>query len=65
MTQTPLAAIVLAAGLGTRMNSETPKHLHPLLGRRLADWVIEAVRGLDPEPLVVVTRPTRARPSRA
>jgi bifunctional UDP-N-acetylglucosamine pyrophosphorylase/glucosamine-1-phosphate N-acetyltransferase len=54
VTQTPLAAIVLAAGLGTRMNSETPKHLHPLLGRRLADWVIEAVRGLDPEPLVVV-----------
>jgi bifunctional UDP-N-acetylglucosamine pyrophosphorylase/glucosamine-1-phosphate N-acetyltransferase len=57
MTQTPLAAIVLAAGLGTRMNSATPKHLHPLLGRRLADWVIEAVRGLGPEPLVVVTAP--------
>jgi bifunctional UDP-N-acetylglucosamine pyrophosphorylase/glucosamine-1-phosphate N-acetyltransferase len=57
VTQTPLAAIVLAAGLGTRMNSATPKHLHPLLGRRLADWVIEAVRGLDPEPLVVVTAP--------
>src|SRR5689334_23544772 len=50
-----LAAMVLAAGLGTRMRSETPKHLHPLLGRRLADWVIEAVRGLDPDPLVVVT----------
>jgi bifunctional UDP-N-acetylglucosamine pyrophosphorylase / glucosamine-1-phosphate N-acetyltransferase len=47
--------MVLAAGLGTRMRSETPKHLHPLLGRRLADWVIEAVRGLDPDPLVVVT----------
>ena len=57
MTQTPLAAIVLAAGLGTRMNSETPKHLHPLLGRRLADWVIEAAAGLGPEPLVVVTAP--------
>jgi bifunctional UDP-N-acetylglucosamine pyrophosphorylase/glucosamine-1-phosphate N-acetyltransferase len=57
VTQTPLAAIVLAAGLGTRMHSETPKHLHPLLGRRLADWVIEAVRGLGPEPLVVVTAP--------
>ena len=57
MTQTPLAAIVLAAGLGTRMHSETPKHLHPLLGRRLADWVVEAVRGLGPEPLVVVVAP--------
>jgi bifunctional UDP-N-acetylglucosamine pyrophosphorylase/glucosamine-1-phosphate N-acetyltransferase len=52
-----LAAIVLAAGLGTRMRSETPKHLHPLLGRRLVDWVIEAARGLAPDPLVVVTAP--------
>ena len=49
--------MILAAGLGTRMHSETPKHLHPLLGRRLADWVIESVRGLDPDPLVVVTSP--------
>jgi bifunctional UDP-N-acetylglucosamine pyrophosphorylase/glucosamine-1-phosphate N-acetyltransferase len=57
MTQTPLAAIVLAAGLGTRMRSATPKHLHPLLGRRLADWVVEAVRGLGPNPLVVVISP--------
>jgi bifunctional UDP-N-acetylglucosamine pyrophosphorylase/glucosamine-1-phosphate N-acetyltransferase len=39
------------------MRSETPKHLHPLLGRRLVDWVLEAVRGLDPDPLVVVTSP--------
>jgi bifunctional UDP-N-acetylglucosamine pyrophosphorylase/glucosamine-1-phosphate N-acetyltransferase len=52
-----LAAIVLAAGLGTRMRSETPKHLHPLLGWRLVDWVIEAARGLGPDPLVVVTAP--------
>ena len=49
--------MILAAGLGTRMHSETPKHLHPLLGRRLADWVIESVRGLSPDPLVVVTSP--------
>jgi bifunctional UDP-N-acetylglucosamine pyrophosphorylase / glucosamine-1-phosphate N-acetyltransferase len=57
VTNTNLAAVVLAAGLGTRMHSETPKHLHPLLGRRLADWVIEAVRELGPEPLVVITSP--------
>ena len=37
------------------MRSETPKHLHPLLGRRLVDWVLEAARSLDPDPLVVVT----------
>jgi bifunctional UDP-N-acetylglucosamine pyrophosphorylase/glucosamine-1-phosphate N-acetyltransferase len=48
---------VLAAGLGTRMRSETPKHLHPLLGRRLVDWVLEATAALGPDPLVVVTSP--------
>ena len=57
MTSPKLAAVVLAAGLGTRMRSETPKHLHPLLGRRLVDWVVEAARELAPEPLVVVTSP--------
>ena len=39
------------------MRSETPKHLHPLLGMRLVDWVIDAARALGPEPLVVVTSP--------
>jgi len=38
--QKNLAAVVMAAGLGTRMRSQTPKHLHPLLGRRLVDWAI-------------------------
>src|SRR5438034_1203570 len=40
----------MAAGLGTRMKSALPKHLHPLLGRRLVDWVVEAVRPLEPDP---------------
>jgi bifunctional UDP-N-acetylglucosamine pyrophosphorylase/glucosamine-1-phosphate N-acetyltransferase len=51
------AAVVMAAGLGTRMKSALPKHLHPLLGRRLVDWVIAAVRPLAPDPLVVVVAP--------
>ncbi len=51
------AAVVMAAGLGMRMKSATPKHLHPLLGRRLVDWVVEAVRPLSPDPLVVVVAP--------
>ncbi|HEX6664604.1 MAG TPA: NTP transferase domain-containing protein, partial [Gaiellaceae bacterium] len=55
-----LAAVVMAAGLGTRMKSATPKHLHPLLGRRLVDWVVEAVRPLGAEPLVVVLSPEAA-----
>jgi bifunctional UDP-N-acetylglucosamine pyrophosphorylase / glucosamine-1-phosphate N-acetyltransferase len=57
VTDTPLAAVVMAAGLGTRMRSSRPKHLHELLGRRLVDWTIAAARELEPEPLVVVTSP--------
>ena len=52
-----LAAVVMAAGIGTRMKSATPKHLHPLLGRRMVDWVIEAARGAGVERLVVVASP--------
>ncbi len=58
--ETSLAAVVMAAGLGTRMRSKLPKHLHPLLGRRLMDWPIEATRALDPHPLVVVLSPETA-----
>ena len=54
---TQIAAVIMAAGLGTRMKSSVPKHLHPLLGRRLVDWVIEAAREVGPEPLVVVASP--------
>jgi bifunctional UDP-N-acetylglucosamine pyrophosphorylase / glucosamine-1-phosphate N-acetyltransferase len=52
-----LAAVVMAAGLGTRMRSERPKHLHPLLGQRLLDWSIAPVLPLGPDPLVVVSSP--------
>ena len=55
-----LSAVVMAAGLGTRMRSATPKHLHPLLGRRMVDWVLAAARPLSPEPLVVVASPETA-----
>jgi bifunctional UDP-N-acetylglucosamine pyrophosphorylase/glucosamine-1-phosphate N-acetyltransferase len=47
----------MAAGLGTRMRSAVPKHLHPLLGRRLVDWVIGAANEAGADPLVVVTSP--------
>jgi bifunctional UDP-N-acetylglucosamine pyrophosphorylase / glucosamine-1-phosphate N-acetyltransferase len=55
-----LAAVIMAAGLGTRMKSATPKHLHPLLGRRLVDWIVEAVKPVGADPLVVVTSPGAA-----
>jgi bifunctional UDP-N-acetylglucosamine pyrophosphorylase/glucosamine-1-phosphate N-acetyltransferase len=47
----------MAAGLGTRMRSRTPKHLHPLLGARVVDWVIDGARALGADPIVVVTSP--------
>ncbi len=54
---TPLAAVVMAAGLGTRMRSKLPKHLHPLLGKRVVDWVLDAAREAGVERLVVVVAP--------
>ena len=57
MTDTNLAAIVMAGGHGTRMRSATPKHLHPILGRRMVDWVLAAAVPLKPSRLVVVTSP--------
>jgi bifunctional UDP-N-acetylglucosamine pyrophosphorylase/glucosamine-1-phosphate N-acetyltransferase len=39
------------------MKSDTPKHFHRILGRRMVDWVVEAARAVDADPLVVVTSP--------
>src|SRR6478609_3889696 len=55
-----LAAVVMAGGLGTRMRSATPKHLHPLLGRRMVDWVIVAAQSAGADPVVVVASPDAA-----
>ncbi len=39
-----VTAIILAAGKGTRMNSPLPKVLHPVCGRAMLAWVIDACR---------------------
>src|SRR3954462_12962844 len=52
-----VTAVVMAAVLGTRMKSATPKHLHPLLGRRLVDWVVQAAREAGVERGGVVPSP--------
>jgi bifunctional UDP-N-acetylglucosamine pyrophosphorylase/glucosamine-1-phosphate N-acetyltransferase len=57
VTDPTFAAVVMAGGLGTRMRSDVPKHLHPILGRRMVDWVLEAARPLGPAPLVVIASP--------
>ena len=48
------AAIILAAGEGTRMRSATPKVLHTLAGKTFLERVMASVAGLDPETLAVV-----------
>jgi bifunctional UDP-N-acetylglucosamine pyrophosphorylase/glucosamine-1-phosphate N-acetyltransferase len=50
----------MAAGLGTRMKSALPKHLHPILGRRMVDWVLAAAQELELGRLVVVASPPSA-----
>jgi bifunctional UDP-N-acetylglucosamine pyrophosphorylase/glucosamine-1-phosphate N-acetyltransferase len=60
VTTGKLAAVVMAGGLGTRMRSSVPKHLHPLLGRRVIDWVIDAARGAGAERILIVASPDSA-----
>ncbi len=50
----PLAAVVLAAGEGTRMRSSFPKVLHPLCGRPMLLHVVDALGALPLERIVVV-----------
>jgi bifunctional UDP-N-acetylglucosamine pyrophosphorylase/glucosamine-1-phosphate N-acetyltransferase len=50
----PLAVVVLAAGLGTRMASRQPKVLHRLAGLPLAAHVLRAVAPLNPTRTVLV-----------
>ena len=50
----PRAAVILAAGQGTRMKSPTPKVLHKLAGRTLLDHAIDAAEGLGCERIIVV-----------
>jgi len=42
------------------MRSAVPKHFHPILGRRMVDWVLEAGRETGATPLVVVASPSGA-----
>ena len=51
----PVAVIVLAAGQGTRMNSDLPKVLHPLAGAPLIAHALAAARALEPERTILVT----------
>ncbi|TDW91232.1 bifunctional UDP-N-acetylglucosamine diphosphorylase/glucosamine-1-phosphate N-acetyltransferase GlmU [Kribbella sp. VKM Ac-2566] len=50
----PAAVVIMAAGLGTRMKSSTPKVLHEIGGRSLVGHAVLTARALSPEHLVVV-----------
>ena len=49
-----VAALVLAAGQGTRMNSDLPKVLHRMAGRPLLAWVLDALEELGVGRTLVV-----------
>jgi bifunctional UDP-N-acetylglucosamine pyrophosphorylase/glucosamine-1-phosphate N-acetyltransferase len=51
---TARAAVILAAGQGTRMKSATPKVLHKVGGRTLLDRVIDTVEASGCERIVVI-----------
>ena len=53
-----IAAIIVAAGRGTRAGSALPKQWHPLLGRRVIDWTVDAFRNHpDIDKICVVLHP--------
>jgi bifunctional UDP-N-acetylglucosamine pyrophosphorylase / glucosamine-1-phosphate N-acetyltransferase len=49
-----LAIVILAAGLGKRMNSSLPKVLHHLAGKPLCSHVLKTARSLNPKKIAVV-----------
>jgi bifunctional UDP-N-acetylglucosamine pyrophosphorylase/glucosamine-1-phosphate N-acetyltransferase len=54
VTKSSLAAIVLAAGKGTRMKSDLHKVLHPIAGRPMLTHLLASLDDLSPERTVVV-----------
>ena len=52
---TDIKAVILAAGKGTRMKSETtPKVLHQILGKTLLGYVLDNVKNFVSEEFVIV-----------
>jgi UDP-N-acetylglucosamine diphosphorylase/glucosamine-1-phosphate N-acetyltransferase len=49
-----LAAVILAAGKGTRMKSDLPKVFHEILGEPMLSYVIQTVQKLGPQRILVV-----------
>lgn len=58
---TPLAIITLAAGKGTRMNSDLHKVLHPIAGRSMLEHLLASAAALAPARQVVIAGHGRAQ----
>ena len=59
------AVIILAAGSGTRMKSDTPKMLHRVCGRTMLGHALHAAAGISPDAIVVVVGHQREQVSAA
>ena len=57
MSHTNTAAIVLAAGLGTRMRSNLPKVLHPIAGRAMILQLLASLSEIEPERIILILGP--------
>ena len=57
MHDLPLATVILAAGMGTRMKSDLAKVLHPLAGRPMIAQLTATLAALSPQRQVVVASP--------
>ncbi|MCW5725220.1 MAG: bifunctional UDP-N-acetylglucosamine diphosphorylase/glucosamine-1-phosphate N-acetyltransferase GlmU [Maricaulaceae bacterium] len=56
----PRAAVILAAGQGTRMKSALPKPLHKVGGKAMLDWSIDLARAAGVERVIVIHGPQGA-----
>ena len=57
MSNTDLAIVILAAGMGTRMESTLPKVLHPVAGRPMVGHIMDRVKRFGADLTVVVVGP--------
>ncbi|HJU20812.1 MAG TPA: bifunctional UDP-N-acetylglucosamine diphosphorylase/glucosamine-1-phosphate N-acetyltransferase GlmU [Stellaceae bacterium] len=65
MTEPRFAAVILAAGSGTRMNSARPKVMHEIAGRPMIAHLLDALEPLRPAAVVVVLAPGMEEVARA
>ena len=53
----PFTVLIMAAGHGTRMHSSTPKVLHPICGKPMGEWVVDASLHAGASSVLCIVRP--------